>query len=195
MTRSARVQRRKQLSAAARAIAGVISNSRRRLLAAAALRRYGRHHGPRPVQRRGLANLWRQNPSRIPRLEIDFRGPRRRQPQRYPRHSRQRRSDQGLSGSDTSIPRRRGHRPARLELPTIAGKQQSLWSSPVLRRRDAHEPSVHGQGLQANTPRPAAGGSLSLTTASLPPRRRRRAAFPATRPSRARDFVFNRYAP
>ena len=48
MTWSARVQRQKQLSAAARAIAGVTSNSRRRLLAAAAaLAGMGRHPCPR----------------------------------------------------------------------------------------------------------------------------------------------------
>ena len=50
MTWSARVQRQKQLSAAARAIAGVTSNSRRRLLAAAALAGIAATLAPAPGQ-------------------------------------------------------------------------------------------------------------------------------------------------
>ena len=55
-------------------------------------------------------------PARISRLATDLRGPRRRQPQRFARHSGQRRSDQGLPGRDASVPGRHDHCPARLEL-------------------------------------------------------------------------------
>ena len=47
---------------------------------------------------------------------------------------------------------------------------------------------------QENTPRPAAGGSLTLTTANPPTRRCTTPASPAT-DVKDRDFVFNRYAP
>src|ERR1700679_930955 len=41
----------------------------------------------------------------LPRLEIDLRGPRSMQPQRFSRRSGQRYSDQGLSRSKAAVPR------------------------------------------------------------------------------------------
>src|SRR5262245_34408153 len=63
---------------------------------------------------------------RIPRLEVDLRGPRRRQTQRSARHSGQRRSDQGLPGREASVPGRYHHCPARLELRRVGVKRKSL---------------------------------------------------------------------
>lgn len=72
---------------------------------------------------------------RIPRMEANFRRPRRRRPQRFARHSGQRRSDQSLPGREASVSGRRNHSPARLELRPLGGKQQSLWPSAIFRSR------------------------------------------------------------
>ena len=54
-----------------------------------------------------------------------------------------------LPGREGSIPGRRDHRPARLELRPVGGKRQSLWPSPIFRGRATQERgSVHGQGLE-----------------------------------------------
>jgi Cytochrome P460 len=57
---------------------------------------------------------------------------------------------------------------------------KAFWPSPIFRGRAP----PNGSRTQENTPRPAAGGSLNLTTANPPTRRCKRPAFPATRPSR-----------
>ncbi len=127
---------------------------------------------------------------------VDLRGPRRRQPQRFARHSGQRCSDQGLPGREASVPGRHNHCPAGLELRPVGGKQQSLWPSPNL---SLPGPPTNGFSLwsrtQKSTPRRAAGGSLNLTTANLPTRRCYNTCFPCHEPVKARDFVFTRYAP
>ena len=73
----------------------------------------------------------------------------RRQPQRFARHSGQRRRDRGLPGSAASVPGRHDHCAARLELRPVGGKQQSLWPSSIFRGRASEEwNSVYGQGLK-----------------------------------------------
>jgi len=121
---------------------------------------------------------------RIPRLEVDLRGPRRRQTQRSARHSGQRRSDQGLPGREASVP-------GRYALPGSPGVT-TRWRKakkplPVSNLSWPGNPRTEFNSwsrTQENTPQPAAGGSLTLTTANPPTRRCTTPAFPATRPSK-----------
>ena len=109
------------------------------------------------------------NSPRIPRLAVDLRGPRRRHPQRSARHSGQRYSDQGVPGRDAPIPGRHHHCPARLELRPVGGKRTKPSAGPN-RSWPGHPRtgSSSWSRTQENTPRPAAGGSLTSTTANPP---------------------------
>ena len=123
-----------------------------------------------------------KTPARISRLEVDLRGPRRRQPQRFARHSGQRCSDQGLPGREASIPGRHNHCPARLELRPVGGKRTKPLAVPNLSWPGHPRTGFSSWSrTRENTPRPAAGGSLNLTTANPPTRRCTTPAFPATR--------------
>ena len=154
------------------------------LVAVAAVAGVVAYIGPRIWTRRwrGCPDLRNQNSPRIPRLEVDLRGPRRRQPQRFACHSGQRRSDQGLPGREASVPGRHNHCPASLELRPVGGKQQSLWPSPIFRCRARPGLTFSlWSRTQKSTPRRAAGGSLnSIRTANLPTRRCSKPASPAT---------------
>src|SRR5215475_5331194 len=99
---------------------------------------------------RGRATLRNPHSAWIPRLEGRLGGPRRRRPQRYSRHSGERRGDHCLSRRKDPLPRRRDHWPHRLELCPVGGKQQSLRPPPIFRGRRPHGflPAVHGQGLK-----------------------------------------------
>src|SRR5262249_43497607 len=58
-------------------------------------------------------------------------------------------SNQGLPGRESAVPGRHNHSPACLELRLVGGKQQSLWSSPIVRGRAPQKRgSVDGQGLK-----------------------------------------------
>src|SRR5215831_979423 len=121
---------------------------------------------------------------RIPRLEVDLRGPRRRQTQRSARHSGQRRSDQGLPGREASVPGRYHHCPARLELRPVGESEKAFAVSNLSWPGNPRTEFNSWSRTQENTPQPAAGGSLTLTTANPPTRRCTTPAFPATRPSK-----------
>jgi Cytochrome P460 len=80
-------------------------------------------------------DLRNHNSPWIPRLEVDLRGPRRRQPPQYRRRFGQRCRDLGLPQRDASVPGRHNH--SRFALPSrpVGGKQQNLWPRAVLRCR------------------------------------------------------------
>ena len=159
--------------------------------------RPGRLHGPliSTRRRRARPNLRGQNPPRIPRLEVDLRRPRRRQPQRPPRHSGQRQSNQGVPRRGATVSRRHNHRPARLELPPVDGKHQGLWPRPIVRGRAPQERgAVHGQGLEkyAST---GGWGFAQFDDGKLADQTMLKTCFSCHGIVEARDFVFNRYAP
>jgi uncharacterized coiled-coil protein SlyX len=58
---------------------------------------------------------------------IEYYSRRNRRPQRYPGGSGKRHSDQGVSGGQPSVSRRRNRWPNSLELRLVGGKQQNLW--------------------------------------------------------------------
>lgn len=133
-------------------------------------------------------------PPRIPRLEVDLRSSRRRQPQRSSRPSRQRCSHQGQSGGELPFP----------DGTIIAGLAWSYVPSEennkVFRRSQSFVPGpprTFSSWLRTpeNTPRRVVGGSHNSKTATLPTRLRSKLASPATSLSKLRDFVFTHYAP
>jgi hypothetical protein len=159
--------------------------------------RRGRLHGPLISTRRwrGRPDLRGQNPARIPRLEVDLRGPRRRQPQRFARHSGQRRSDQSLPRRQASVPGRHNHRPTCLELRPVGGKRQSLWPRPIFRGR----PPKNGVQFMVKDSRKYAStggwGFAHFDDGKPASEAVHNTCFPCHGTVKARDFVFNRYAP
>ena len=135
-------------------------------------------------------------PPGIPRLEVDLRGPRRRQPQRSARHSGQRRRDQGLPGRASFRSRTARSLPGSPGATTRWRKAAKPLAVPKL-GWPGHPRTAFSSWSRTheNTPRPAAGASLNLTTANPPARRCKTPAFPATQVAKSRDFVFNRYSP
>ena len=125
----------------------------------------------------------------------DLRGPRGRRPRRSARHSGQRLAIKAAREGTTPYPD--GTIIARLawsydpleESNKAFGRPQSFVAGPP---KNGVQFMVKDS---TNMPRPAAGGSRNSTTASPPTRRCTTPASPATQIVKARDFVFNRYAP
>ena len=127
-----------------------------------------------------------QNSRRIPRLAVDLRGPRRRHPQRSARHSGQRHGDQGVPGRTLPFPD--GTIIARLAWITTGWRKAKKPSAGPNRSwpGNPRTGSSSWSRTREGTPPPAAGGSLTLTSASPPARRCTTPALLATRsPNRA----------
>jgi cytochrome P460 len=132
---------------------------------------------------------------RIPRLEVDLRGPRRRQTQRSARHSGQRRSDQGLPGREASVPGRYHHCPARLELRPVGGKRKSLCR---LQSFVAGQPKNGVQFMVKDSRKYASTGGWGFAyfdDGKPADEAVHNTCFSCHETVKARDFVFNRYAP
>src|ERR1700677_969261 len=184
MTWSARRQRQKQFSAGARAISGVIPNSRRSLLAAAAVLA-----GSAATMAAGLSGE-EGSPifgGKIPPEYRDWR-------LISVAHEEGSLNDiRAILGNDVAI---KASREATLPYPDGAVIARLAWSYDPL--PESSKAFGRLQSFVAGTPTnlqfmvkdsskyawSGCRGSPSLTQASLPSGRRRRAAFPATRPSR-----------
>jgi hypothetical protein len=115
-------------------------------------------------------DLRNHNSPWIPRLEVDLRGPRRRQPPQYRRRFGQQCRDLGLPQRDASVPGRHNH--SRFALPSrpVGGKQQIFGREQSFVAGRPRTFSLWSR-IQQSTPRRAVGGSVTSTqTASLAPR-------------------------
>ena len=118
--------------------------------------------------------------------------PRRRQPERFARRSRQRRSDQGLSGGKLRVPRWHDHRAS---LPGVISRQRK--TTKPLAVRNLSLPGLprtfsSWSKTRKNTPLPARGcfiddGKLAHVVALD--------CFACHVPAKARDYLFTHYAP
>ena len=119
-------------------------------------------------------------PPGLPRLEVDLRGARRRQPQRSSRHSGQRCSDQGLPGRNASLSRTAQSLPGWPGVTSRRRKTTKSLAVPNLSWPGPPRTFSSWSRTQENTPRRAAGGLLNSKTANLPTRRCSKPASRAT---------------